>query len=59
MSEKGCHFLDKRVRFSITIFSACINCEVRATFVYALKRVGTNIMFLSCYMQLGFCELFL
>lgn len=58
MSEKRCRFVDKRVSFTNTLFAICINCEVKATFVYALQREGTNTMFIPCYMQLGFCGVF-
>lgn len=50
--------MDKRVRFTIAVFSICISCDVKATFIHALKREGTNKMFLPCYMQLGFCGFF-
>jgi len=32
--------------------------EAKTSFVYALKREGTNRVFLSCYMPLGFCGFF-
>lgn len=37
--------MDKRVRFTIAVFSICIHCDVKATFIDALKREGTKCFY--------------